>query len=171
MMLRRGGPPPPAAGAEPPAIDVQLGDEQDDVAVDAAGLAALAVAVFRAEGVAGPAELTLTFVDEDTIAALNAEHMDETGPTDVLSFPLWDPDETLPSGMPAMLGDIVVCPSVARRYAAGSGRSVEHELALLVVHGALHILGHDHAEAEEAAVMAERELHHLQALVDPAFVR
>lgn len=171
MMLRRGGPPPPAAEAEPPAIDVQLGDEQDDVAVDADGLAALAVAVLRAEGIDGPAELTLTFVDEAAIAALNAEHMDETGPTDVLSFPLWDPDEELPDGMAALLGDLVVCPAVARRYAAGNGRSVEHELALLVVHGVLHILGHDHAEPEEAAAMAERELRHLQALVDPAFVR
>ncbi|MEZ5235952.1 MAG: rRNA maturation RNase YbeY [Acidimicrobiales bacterium] len=185
MMLRRGGKPPagpdaPAPAATPDAapatgpdavIDVQVADEQDAVAVDADGLARLAGAVFAAEGVTGSAEVTLTFVDEDTIATLNAEHLDETGPTDVLSFPLDDPDEDLPPGMVALLGDIVICPAVARRYAATNGRSVEHELALLVVHGALHILGHDHAEPDEAAHMAARELELLRAHVDPAFVR
>ncbi len=153
------------------AVDIEVGNEQNDVAVDAAGLASLAGSVLSAEGVHGPAELTLSFVDEAAMAALNGAHMGETGPTDVLAFPLDDPDEVRPVGMAALLGDIVVCPAVARRYAAEHGRSTEHELALLVVHGVLHVLGHDHAEPDEAALMAGHELRHLRAFLDPAFNR
>jgi len=141
------------------------------VAIDTAVLAALAGSVLAAEGVHGPAELTLTFVDETEMAELNGTHMGETGPTDVLAFPLDDPAEVRPEGMTALLGDVVVCPAVARRYATEHGRSTEHELALLVVHGVLHVLGHDHAETDEAAVMREHELRHLRAFVDPAFDR
>jgi probable rRNA maturation factor len=153
------------------AVTVEVSDDQQDVAVDAAGLAALAEAVLAAEGVQGPAELSLTFVGSDAIAGLNGEHLGERGPTDVLAFPLDDPSEPRPAGMSALLGDVVVCPVVAQRYAEANGRSTEHELALLVVHGVLHVLGHDHAEPDEAALMLEHERRHLRALVDPAFDR
>ena len=92
---------------------VVVSDEQTEVEVDADRWAQLATAVLRAEGRVG--ELTLTFVDRDEIAALNAEHMGKDGPTDVLSFPLDSFDETageLPG--PVLLGDVVVCPAVAR---------------------------------------------------------
>jgi probable rRNA maturation factor len=153
------------------AVVVEVSDDQGEVDVDAAGLRALASAVLAAEGVGGPAELTLTFVDEQAMAALNGEYMGEAGPTDVLAFPLDDPDEALPPGMAALLGDVVVCPAVARRYAAEQGRSTEHELALLVVHGVLHVLGHDHADDDEASLMREREIRHLRSFVDDGFVR
>jgi probable rRNA maturation factor len=160
-----------ASAAGPVPVAVEVSDDQHDVAVDVAALGALAEAVLAAEGVRGPAELSLGFVTSDAIAALNAEHLGESGPTDVLAFPLDDPSEPRPAGMVALLGDVVVCPSVAQRYAEANGRSTEHELALLVVHGVLHVLGHDHAEPDEAAVMLDHERRHLRALVDPAFDR
>ncbi len=162
----------PATGA--PAVDVQLSDdrtEATELALDASRCARLVADTLVAEAVPAPAEVTLTFVDESAMADLNRAHLGEQGPTDVLSFPLWEPDEVLPAGMVALLGDIVVCPAVAARYAVEHGRRPADELALLVVHGALHLVGHDHAEADEAAVMQARELAHLHAFFDAAFAR
>ncbi len=147
--------------------DVVVSDEQAEVTVDAVTLGELATATLVAEGVGGGVELTLTFLDEAAMAALNGEHMGESGPTDVLAFPLDDPHSERPAGMVALLGDVVICPSVAARYASGHGRSLHQELSLLVVHGVLHLLGHDHAEPDEAARMRHQELTHLRAFVDP----
>jgi probable rRNA maturation factor len=105
-------------------------------------------------------ELTLTFVDRDEITGLNREHLGKDGPTDVLSFPL-DAAAGAP-GVPVLLGDVVVCPAVAAEQAETHAGTVDDELALLVVHGVLHIVGHDHAEPEETAAMRARELEHLQ---------
>jgi probable rRNA maturation factor len=140
-------------------------DEQS-MPIDTERWVALATAVLRDEGVASPAELALWFVDEDEIAELNEEHMGESGPTDVLSFPLDDSDEEpFVEGMPLLLGDVFICPAVAARNAPahpGSHEAMHHgtvddELALLVVHGVLHILGYDHADPDEAAAMQARE--------------
>ena len=92
------------------------------------------------------AELCLKLVDEGAMSDLNRRFMDETGPTDVLAFPM---DE---------LGDVAVCPAVAARNAAEHGRSVSDEVDLLVVHGILHLLGYDHAEPDD-----HREMFDLQA--------
>lgn len=157
--------------ATPVPVAVFVADEQEQVVVDAERLARLAREVLAKEGVSGPAELTLSFVDEDHIAELNAEYLAGDGPTDVLAFPLDDIDED-PSTRgpgPALLGDIVVCPSVAARYATERGRAVEDELALLVVHGVLHVLGHDHAESEEATTMRQAEHDHLTGLWNPSW--
>ena len=101
----------------------------------------LARNVLLAEGVSGDAELSLLFVDEDTIAGLNQRFMDADGPTDVLAFPIDDPaavdpgaDVSGPASGPLLLGDVVVCPAVAVRQAPDHGASYEDELALLVVH-------------------------------------
>lgn len=107
-------------------------------------------------------ELTLTFVDTDEIAALNAQHMGTTGPTDVLSFPLDDGTDAGPDGPPPLLGDVVICPAIAARQFADHAGTLDDELALLVVHGVLHVLGHDHAEPEDAAAMRALELELLQ---------
>lgn len=152
---------------------VVVSDEQADVDVDADRWASLASAVLRSEGRAG--ELTLTFVDRDEIAALNAEHMGKVGATDVLSFPLDAIDDTadaMPG--PVLLGDVVVCPAVAREVAPTHAGTLDDELALLVVHGILHVLGHDHAEPDEMRVMRDRErelleLHHWHGHAPPAF--
>jgi probable rRNA maturation factor len=161
-----GEPPSPtaAAPAAPPSnagdeAVVVGADEQTDVAIDVERWVALARAVLVAEGRAG--ELTLTFVDRDEIAALNAEHLGTDGPTDVLSFPI-DDGPALP-GVPVLLGDVVVCPAVAAAQAADHAGTIDDELALLVVHGVLHVLGHDHAEPDETAVMRARELALLEA--------
>jgi probable rRNA maturation factor len=95
------------------------------------------------------------------MAALNEEHMGATGPTDVLSFPM---DDQPVAGVPTLLGDIVVCPDVALDQSAEHAGTFDDELALLVVHGLLHVLGHDHAEPGEAALMREREMALLTSL-------
>jgi len=155
--------PTPAATVEPSAADgpVVVGaDEQDVVAVDVARWVELARAVLVDERRTG--ELTLTFVDRDEIAALNVEHLGHDGPTDVLSFPL-DTDEPLAGTVvPVLLGDVVVCPGVAAEQYGEHAGTLLDELALLVVHGVLHVLGHDHAGAAEEAAMRQRELAHLQ---------
>ena len=135
---------------------VVVSDEQTDVEIDADRWADLATAVLQTEGRTG--ELTLTFVDRDEIAALNAEHMGKAGPTDVLSFPLDSIDDTagaMPG--PMLLGDVVVCPAVAGEAAPAHAGTLDDELALLVVHGILHVLGHDHSEPHETRRMRERE--------------
>lgn len=147
-----------------PQVDVVVSDEQTDVDVDADRWAALATRVLVDEGRHG--ELTLTFVDRDDISALNREHMGVDGPTDVLSFPLDAADD--PSGPtagvgPVLLGDVVICPAVAAGAAPTHAGSLDDELALLTVHGVLHVLGHDHAEADEARLMRARELELLSA--------
>lgn len=142
----------------PVPIQVVVSDEQTELAIDATRWADLATAVLRSEGRAG--ELTLTFVDRDEIAALNEEHRGKVGPTDVLSFPLDDDPSGVAAG-PVLLGDVVICPSVAAEAAADHAGTVDDELALLTVHGVLHVLGHDHAEAGDRATMQAAELGHL----------
>ncbi|WP_306507425.1 rRNA maturation RNase YbeY [Corynebacterium sp.] len=110
------------------------------------------------------AECTITAVDLQTIADLHVRWMDLEGPTDVMSFPM---DELTPGATggrpdaaeagPAMLGDIVLCPEFAQRQATAAGHSLGHELALLTVHGCLHLLGYDHTTAAE-----EKEMFGLQ---------
>jgi probable rRNA maturation factor len=97
------------------------------------------------------AELCVTAVDEDTISELNAKWMDKDGPTDVLAFPMDELRPGLVNDEPeeGVLGDIVLCPSMAAGQATTAGHSLTAELDLLTVHGILHLLGYDHAEPEE----------------------
>ena len=97
------------------------------------------------------ADLSILLVDEDEMARLHVEWMDEPGPTDVLSFPMDDLRAGDPSGprVQGILGDIVLCPTVAAKQAETAGHAADVELALLLTHGVLHLLGHDHAEPEE----------------------
>lgn len=106
------------------------------------------------------AELSIVLVDEATMTEHHERWMDEPGPTDVLAFPM---DELRPGreGEEApvgLLGDVVLCPQVAKRQAKEAGHSVADELHLLTVHGILHLLGYDHAEPEE-----HKEMFALQA--------
>ena len=107
------------------------------------------------------AELSMVLLDTNAMADLHMRWMDLPGPTDVMSFPM---DELEPGGRPdapdpgpSMLGDIVLCPQFAAKQAEAAGHSLGHELALLTVHGVLHLLGYDHAEPEE-----EKEMFALQ---------
>ena len=153
-------------------IDIYAADEQHAVAVDLERWVALARAALTEEGVRPPAEVSLIFTDEATIADLNQRFMGKPGSTDVLSFPIDvepEPGGRSPDGgttgpgdepteeIPTMVGDIVICPAVASRNAPEHGLSVEDETALLVVHGVLHLLGWDHEVDEEAERMEARE--------------
>ena len=140
-------------------------DEQSDINVDLERWSRLAADSLVASGVTD-GELNLLFVDETAMTELNREHMSEDRPTDVLSFPLdGADDDPLVDGMigDRLIGDVVVCPVYAARQAGdhagerGHDGSVEDELALLIVHGVLHILGHDHAEPGETAAMRSAE--------------
>ena len=154
-------------------VDVYAADEQSDHPVAVERWAGLARSVLAAEGIVNDTEVSLLFVDEPTIASLNERFLDKEGPTDVLSFPIEDeadrggrsPDEggTGPGSIEAdtgrllLLGDVVICPSVAAVNAVDHQVTFDDEIALLVVHGILHLLGMDHEVDEEAERMEQRE--------------
>jgi probable rRNA maturation factor len=127
---------------------VFVADEQSDVDVDTDRLRRLAQHVLADRAVPDGMEVSVLCVDVEAIAALNRTHMGAEGPTDVLAFPLDQPGETT-LGEIAILGDVVLCPAVAAEQAPDHGRSAQAEMDLLVVHGLLHLLGHDHAEPTE----------------------
>jgi probable rRNA maturation factor len=153
-------------------IDVFAADEQQDHPMDVAYWAGLARQVLVARGVKGETEVSLLFVDEEAIAALNSQFLGKTGPTDVLSFPIEDdpgptgrspdlggsgPGVSPEQGALMLLGDVVICPAVAARNAVEHEVSLDDEVALLVVHGLLHLLGMDHEIAAEAERMEALE--------------
>ena len=144
-------------------VEVHARNETSQLqALDVARWAELAAAVLRDEG-AGSGELGLRFVDPEPMADLNLAHMGSPGPTDVLAFPIDSGDGDRNGAGPApprLHGDVVVCPSYAAAQAPGDPAD---ELALLVVHGVLHVLGYDHAVETDAAVMGARERRLLDA--------
>lgn len=141
-------------------MDVIFTDEQDDP-LPAVPLVDLAHTALEAEGLPDSTELAITLVDEARMAELNAEYMGKTGPTDVLSFPIEDfePGAPIPddAGPPLLLGDVVVCPSVVHANSQQAGVAFEDEMALMIVHGILHLLGRDHVVEAEAELMEQRE--------------
>lgn len=146
-------------------VAVAVIDEQGAVPIDAERWSTLAEAVLAAEGITVAAELSVLFVDVAAITELNERFMGVPGPTDVLAFPIDDaPRPEEPPMATLLLGDVVVCPAVAAQQAAGHAGTLDDELALLIVHGILHVLGHDHAEAEEASRMRRRERELLEQL-------
>jgi probable rRNA maturation factor len=132
---------------QPPRI---LVDDRQDAPVDVDGLVALARAVLMGEGVPG-AELSVSFVTEDEMAELHERFTGEAGPTDVLSFPLDEEEEQ--DGV-RLVGDVVIAPTVA---VANNPDDPAAELRLLIVHGVLHLLGHDHEGVEDKAEMWARQ--------------
>ena len=106
----------------------------------------------------------LHLVGDTTIQRLNAEHRARDSATDVLSFPLYEPDFVLPPGEPAHLGDVVVSYPRAVSQAEEYGHSVEREVAYLVAHGVLHVLGYDHEEESERLRMRDKEEEALRPL-------
>jgi probable rRNA maturation factor len=139
---------------------------ESGAAVDERGLVALARHVLDGMRVHPLAELSLLLVEEAAMTELHEKWMNEPGPTDVLAFPM---DELRPGrggagaedaggADPGLLGDVVLCPAVAKRQAKEAGHSTQAELELLCTHGILHLLGFDHAEPDE-----HREMFGLQA--------
>lgn len=135
-------------------MSVDLNNESG-IEVDETGLIRLATFVLEVLRIHPQAELSLVFVDEPTMSAYHEKFMGEPGPTDVLSFPMDElrppsDDDEPPLGL---LGDVVLCPSVAARQAAEAGHSAVEEMLLLTVHSILHLLGYDHMEEDERKVM------------------
>ena len=117
------------------------------------------VAVLRNEDFAYPAEISVTFVDNDEIQKLNAQYRDKDAPTDVLSFPLGvdgDYDVNRDTGA-KILGDVVLSMEKAVEQADAYGHSLDREVGYLTVHSVLHLLGYDHMVPAEKRIMRERE--------------
>jgi probable rRNA maturation factor len=153
-------------------IDIYAADEQHDHEMDLERWIGLANAALVDQGVRGLAEVSLIFADEATIAALNLQFLGKVGPTDVLSFPIDSepeptgrvpdaggsgPGEPPATEIPQLIGDIVICPAVAARNALEHECPLDDEIALLIVHGVLHLMGWDHVVDDEAERMEARE--------------
>ena len=155
-------------------VEVFVADEQSEYPVDHIRWLKLAEQVLDAEGVRGDAELSILFVDQRAMTDLNRRFHAQEGPTDVLAFPIdeepseggrspdsggtgpgYAPPE--PADLPTLLGDVVICPAVAIRNAADHAGTYDDELALLIVHGILHLMGMDHEDDDEAETMEARE--------------
>ena len=135
-------------------MSVEVNNESGH-AVDEAEFAALGRHVLDALNVHPGTELSILLVTSDVMSELHQQWMDESGPTDVLSFPM---DELRPGTAgeptpPGLLGDVVLCPEVAAAQAREAGHSTSEELLLLTTHGILHLLGFDHAEPDERTEM------------------
>ena len=130
---------------------------ESDFALDEMELVACAKYVMGEMKVNSRSDLCIKLVDESAMEVLHKQWMDLPGPTDVMSFPM---DELRPGRdeqEPAegILGDVVMCPSVAASQAVGAGHATEEELLLLLTHGILHLLGYDHEQPDQEHEMFE----------------
>ena len=123
----------------------------------------IAQQVLKAEGVTPPYEISIVFTDSETVQRLNRDYRGVDEPTDVLAFHML-PGKTTndlpfifpPNGI-TRLGEIIISCPQAVEQAKEQGHSVAQELALLIIHGILHLLGYDHEQPEEEAKMRARE--------------
>jgi probable rRNA maturation factor len=130
-------------------------NNESDYEVNELEISSHATFLLRSLHINPASELSVMLVDEVSMAALHEKFMDEPGSTDVLSFPM-DELRAGTSDKPSeegILGDVVLCPAVAARQGEQAGHSMEVELRLLLTHGVLHLLGHDHEEPDEHKVM------------------
>lgn len=113
--------------------------------------------VLRVEDFTSHVEVSLTLVDKDEIHTLNRDYRGVDRPTDVLSFPM--DDEIFPGeeDVDLILGDIVICLDIAKAQADEYGHSLDRELSYLICHSTLHLLGYDHMEEDEKAIMRGKE--------------
>lgn len=130
--------------------------------IDENALAGFAASVLVAQEVDDESSVVIQFVDDETIAALNEEHMGKLGPTDVLSFPIEDaapgsPPIRMEDAPPLDLGDIFISTNVVAQHATEFEVSFSDELHLMVCHGLLHLLGWDHVTDADAKAMERRE--------------
>ena len=138
-----------------------MADEQNDP-VDLLQLRHLAELVLSEEGFPDETEVTVLLVSDDEMASYNERFLDRSGPTDVLAFPVEEltpgfvPDHD-PAGPPLVIGDVIVAPAYVRRQADETEVGFDGEMALMVAHGILHLLGYDHIEDGDAELMERRE--------------
>jgi probable rRNA maturation factor len=136
---------------------IAIASPQEAVPIDRRRIREVVRTVLDGEHVAD-AEISLAFVDNPTIHRLNQRYLGHDEPTDVLSFPLSEP------GAKRLAGELVIGAEVAKAQAESRAHDVQAELALYVIHGLLHLCGHDDKTAEQAAAMRVRERHYLRIL-------
>ena len=135
-------------------MEVFVANEQE-IPVSEARLSALARHALDCLEVDGAAELSILLITADHMRRLNARFAGEDEATDVLAFPMMEEEEEEEEG-PLLLGDVVVCPEVARTNAKARRHPLEQELEILLVHGTLHLLGYDHQAVDDKSKMDER---------------
>jgi probable rRNA maturation factor len=136
---------------------ISIATPQEVVAIDRGRMREVVRTVLAGEDVADY-EISLAFVDNATIHALNKRYLDHDEPTDVLSFPMSDP------GAKKLAGELVLGVEIARDQAAERGHDVATELTLYVIHGLLHLCDYDDHDDGDRGKMRERERHYLSAL-------
>lgn len=137
-------------------IDISYAGE----GIDEARIRQTAEFALEQAGAPKPSDVSITFVDDDEMADLNERYRGKADPTDVLSFECDNAEDDFPNapeGDAYELGDIVIAPDVASRQAKEFGNAYEDELDMLVVHGVLHLLGFDHIDDADAAVMEPKQ--------------
>ena len=132
--------------------------------VECEELQGIAAGVLAAESVPA-AELGVLITDDEAVRRLNAEYAGEDETTDVLAFSLREGEVFVSPDGVMRLGEVIISYPTASRQAAEAGRRVDEEMAHLLVHGILHLLGYDHVEPEEERVMRGREAELLASLV------
>lgn len=146
---------------------VEAGEWPDATVLERLVKTAIEAALAETGAQGGETELGITFTDDASIATLNGEWRGKDGPTNVLSFPVIDIEPGDP--FPPALGDIVIAEETVRREAELDAKRFEDHLTHLVIHGFLHLLGHDHIEDDEAELMEAVETRALArlAISDP----
>jgi len=141
-------------------LDVDVATNEERLPVSKSRVVEIAQSVLRGERVRH-ALVSITMLDRRAMARLNAKHLGHRGATDVISFGF-----TRATPSDPVVGDIYICPSVGRDNAVATGEPVRRELTRLVVHGILHVLGHDHPEgtAREQSSMWRRQERHVARL-------
>jgi probable rRNA maturation factor len=142
-------------------IDETLETASALASLDPAVLERAALQVLGVAGADPGAEATIVLSDDPQLQDLNRQFLGIDAPTDVLSFP---GGETDPDSQALYLGDVIISLTRAQAQAAAGGYALQDELQLLVVHGVLHLLGHDHAEEEEKAKMWAAQTQILESL-------
>lgn len=155
-------------------MEVFVSNEQSDMEIDERRWQQLATDVLMAEGIRGQSEMALLFVSRASITEMNRVHMGSDSPTDVLAFPIDMVDNSRSAGptarsssplvsrtdaseLPLLVGDVVICPAVADEQCHSHAGTFDDEIALLVTHGVLHVLGFDHDNEANAERMRTRE--------------
>ncbi|MXY75652.1 MAG: rRNA maturation RNase YbeY [Acidimicrobiia bacterium] len=151
-------------------MEILLSNHQD-LPVDGDGLRALAAVVLEKEDMPSSTEVGIMLVTDDDMAVHNQRFLGREGPTDVLALPLaprgvghQESAARSGAGVPYALGDVIIAPGYVEDQARRLGTAYEDEMALMVTHGLLHLIGYDHESDSEAEQMESRERHLLAAI-------
>ena len=151
-------------------MEILLSNHQD-LPVDTDGLRALAKVVLENEGMPPSTEVGIMLVTDDDMAGHNQRFLGRDGPTDVLALPLSPSGSEhrenaarAGAGVPYALGDVIIAPRYVEDQARRLGTAYEDEMALMVTHGLLHLIGYDHELDSEAEQMESKERHLLAAI-------